>query len=484
VRSLRSRWCGPRQRAFLSVLPLLVGGVAGTSCEVSSPARPARPAPATPRPARSCTQYLPPDPNRPVVTLDFEVSADHRTVTGREHVVFRPDRAVHELVFRLWPNGPEGGRVHASLTVHRASVNGLTGFHLASAGGRPGTQGTLLTMPLSASHRSGSPITADLDFTVRLPSPSWDRMGSDGRTAWWASAHPMLAWQPTVGWTRDPASPLPGETATSAVAATAVTVTAPAADQVLTGGAADPPRPAPGRRRRWHFVAPTARDVAVAVGPFRLTSAEIAVPAGPPVPVTVGVAPGLDWGGPAVLAEVRRALPRLVARFGPVPFPALRLAGVPGLVSSGIEYPAMVLLLGRPQQAVVTHELAHQWFYGLVGNNQARDPWLDEAFATYAEALVDPPPATYTHRLTAAGRVGASMASFGTDYARYSDVVYEKGAAALLAARHRAGAAAFDSALRCYLTDLAWQVATPTDVAAHLRHLPVALAVLHRVGAL
>ena len=158
------------------------------------------------------------------------------------------------------------------------------------------------------------------------------------------------------GWTRDPASPLPGETATSEAAATDVTVTAPPGDQVLTGGLAEPPQPAPGGQRRWHFRAPTARDVAVAVGPFRLTTAQIAVPAGPPVAVTVAVAPGLGWAGPDVLAEVRRALPRLAARFGPVPFPALRLAGLPGLVPSGIEYPAMMLLLGqRPQQDTRLH---------------------------------------------------------------------------------------------------------------------------------
>ena len=34
------------------------------------------------------------------------------------------------------------------------------------------------------------------------------------------------------------------------------------------------------------------------------------------------------------------------------------------------------------------------WFYGMVGNSQFRDPWLDEAFATYAEALVNPESAT------------------------------------------------------------------------------------------
>lgn len=41
------------------------------------------------------------------------------------------------------------------------------------------------------------------------------------------------------------------------------------------------------------------------------------------------------------------------------------------------------------QTWLVTHEVAHQWFYGLVGNNQAMDPWLDEEFATFVQLLVD-----------------------------------------------------------------------------------------------
>jgi aminopeptidase N len=30
------------------------------------------------------------------------------------------------------------------------------------------------------------------------------------------------------------------------------------------------------------------------------------------------------------------------------------------------------------------HETAHQWFYGIVGNNQWEDAWLDEGLAEYA----------------------------------------------------------------------------------------------------
>ena len=73
-----------------------------------------------------------------------------------------------------------------------------------------------------------------------------------------------------------------------------------------------------------------------------------------------------------------------------------------------------------------------------------------------------------------------STATTGT----YFDVVYGKGAAALLAAREAAGAEAFDAALRCYVDANAWTIATPADVAVALADLPEALVVLAEAQAL
>ena len=58
----------------------------------------------------------------------------------------------------------------------------------------------------------------------------------------------------------------------------------------------------------------------------------------------------------------------------------------------GMEYPGFVMLspvgleariIGSSLDRLMLHEIAHQWFYSLVGNDEIDDPWLDEALAWY-----------------------------------------------------------------------------------------------------
>ncbi len=62
---------------------------------------------------------------------------------------------------------------------------------------------------------------------------------------------------------------------------------------------------------------------------------------------------------------------------------------------SGMEYPGLVFIgddFFSPRyidilEQVIVHETAHQWWYGVVGNNQIKEAWLDEALTTYSEVL-------------------------------------------------------------------------------------------------
>jgi hypothetical protein len=177
-----------------------------------------------------------------------------------------------------------------------------------------------------------------------------------------------------------------------------------------------------------------------------------------------------------------QAIAELEERFGAFPYGTLTVPLLPDY-GGGIEYPSSILLAGA-DELILLHEVAHMWFYGMVGDSQFRDPWLDEAFASYTESIRFPSSdADIDDALQVPGDVGAAMDEFaGTG--PYFSQVYRKGGAALLAAREAIGAEAFDAALRCYLDANAWTIATPDDVARALQDLPAALDVLLDAGAL
>jgi hypothetical protein len=293
----------------------------------------------------------------------------------------------------------------------------------------------------------------------------------DGEVSWWASGAPLLAWEPGVGWAQDPFVDVGGETATSPVADTVVTVSAPEDLTVLmTGVRAAPSAPQEGRRT-WTSEEPVARDVGVAAG--RFTATDTTTPGG--TRVTTGVLTGGELPGDVLSSWTVAAITDLEALLGPFPYETLTVALLPDF-GGGIEYPSMILE-ASPSREVLVHEVAHMWFYGMVGNSQFRDPWLDEAFASWAEAVVDPGSGLVNESaLTLPGAVGAPMDEFPSDGAYYR-LVYDKGGAALLAAERAAGGS-FDAAIRCYVDATAWSIATPTDVYRALSDLPAALAVL------
>ncbi len=91
-----------------------------------------------------------------------------------------------------------------------------------------------------------------------------------------------------------------------------------------------------------------------------------------------------DWGADA--------LKFLYENFGAYPYKQMTIADT-YIRAGGIEYPNIVFIntsIGPDYslnhfRALVIHEMAHNWFYGLLASNQTEDEWLDEGFTTYAE---------------------------------------------------------------------------------------------------
>ncbi len=121
--------------------------------------------------------------------------------------------------------------------------------------------------------------------------------------------------------------------------------------------------------------------------------------------------------------------------------------------------------------AIAAHETSHQWWYGLVGNDQALEPWLDEALATYSERLYYErlhPEALdwwWVYRINyyePRGWVDGSIYN-PEGYRAYRDAVYLNGAEFLEALRDQIGDQAFLAILKQYATENARQIATGED---------------------
>jgi hypothetical protein len=95
------------------------------------------------------------------------------------------------------------------------------------------------------------------------------------------------------------------------------------------------------------------------------------------------------------LTAIRHALPLFRSRFGRYPYATLTVVHPPAAAreAGGMEYPTLITTggpwYGPPgalePELVAVHELAHQWFYGLVATDEVSLPMLDEGLTTFAE---------------------------------------------------------------------------------------------------
>ncbi|MGH9003886.1 MAG: M1 family aminopeptidase, partial [Acidimicrobiia bacterium] len=301
---------------------------------------------------------------------------------------------------------------------------------------------------------AGQATEARIDFRLFMPGAVNDRVAQVGRSLRLGSILPVLSWVRGGGWQTSPAVDAFAEAAATEVADWDVTVTAPPGFTTLATGT----ETSPGR-----FVAEAVRDWAATVAPMRVAEAPAQ---GGRTTVAVGVAEG-SAGDPATLAaRVAGTIDSLAARFGEYPYPRLSLA-VTGSLTGGIEFPTHIHLGSGVPNIHLVHEVAHQWFYGVVGNDQYAHPFLDEALATYAEArVVGRVPSQRRRSVPAAGRtrLGESMAYWNRQGRTYFLSIYIGGLQALAAYGDAVGGYdALDCALRRYHRDRAYTLSRPAD---------------------
>ncbi|MFN3741256.1 MAG: M1 family metallopeptidase [Anaerolineales bacterium] len=190
--------------------------------------------------------------------------------------------------------------------------------------------------------------------------------------------------------------------------------------------------------------------------------------------------PPYQAGGQAVLQAMRQALLAFTERFGP--YPHTSLTAVMGDFNDGMEYSAFFFLPrdfyniydGTPKNYltfIAAHETAHQWWFERVANDQAQEPWLDEALCTYSELLFyesfDPSliPWWWSYRVDfyqPEGFVNIPIYE-GQGFRPYTNAVYLRGAHFIHDLRQRIGEEAFFAFLKDYQEQMNGKIATSED---------------------
>lgn len=179
-----------------------------------------------------------------------------------------------------------------------------------------------------------------------------------------------------------------------------------------------------------------------------------------------------------VLDFATTAIDIFSSRYGNYPYTEFDI--VPIITSAGgVEYPGLTSISdqayawGEFLEIVIVHEIAHMWFYNLVGNDTLDQPWLDESlaqFATwqyfldrYGEAEADlfariDLQATWEMAGDLHTPIGLPVANYrGDDYA---SIVYGRGPFFIMELRDQMGIEAFDKFLRDYVKYYSWNIST------------------------
>ena len=189
------------------------------------------------------------------------------------------------------------------------------------------------------------------------------------------------------------------------------------------------------------------------------------------------------------------ALEEFDTHVGLYPYTTLTLVdGIGG--SNGMEYPTLITCgttVGIPSwvrypELVTVHEFGHQYFYGMLANNEAEEAWLDEGINSYVETRImddaygpgsafsmlgihidDAPLQRLVYRIGEPGRGALFTRSWeynpSSDYGR---ITYAKSATVLHALEQYLGREVMDQFLRTYYERWRFRHPTTRDVQAVL----------------
>ncbi len=407
----------------------------------------------------------------PYYDISMVVDAGASRVTGHQEVRYTnlEDEPLDYVYLRFFPNTPSYG---GTMTVTNFRLNGRFVPPIVML--KRSAWRLSLKPPLAI----GQSVTLSMNFAVEVPTT-----GDVGHALFTyqrgvmslPTIYPFIPVYDDEGWNVEIAPEYSDDTY-SDIAVYQVQVTAPATMTLVTSGACVR-QTQKANMVTWECGAAPVRDFVLVLGEnFELANRVV-----DGVVVNSYFYEGHEKGGGQALTVATDALKAFSELFGPYPYAELDVVETPNSLG-GMEYPGLVVLADRlyPGGArlewLVAHEVAHQWWFGVVGSDQIDEPWLDEALTQYStmlyyEKVYGPERAAsilqtefvQVHQsLVRQGRdmlVGLPASAYGP--VLYWQIVYDKGALYFHELRQAVGDDAFFEILQQYYSRHQYRIATP-----------------------
>ncbi len=403
-------------------------------------------------------------PGASMYHLAFSLSNPPTSIKGVEEVRYtnQEKTALTEVDFALLPEILGG-----SIQISDIMMDDKTVTPIFTTG--------LMRVPLTASLEPGHSVTFHMEFSITVPTQGGDFyygiFGYNHGILSLAHAYPTILVYNEMGWNNQ--SPdLDGDPLFSDTSFYLVSIDAPASLTLVASGVEVNRQETAGRQKILYADGP-ARDFYLATSTTFVRESEkvgeITYNTFAPV--------SLSQYARSALETAQAAINDFSHRYGSYPYTEFNIVPI-STSAGGVEFPGMTAVSENAYsqnsflEAVVTHEVSHQWFYNLVGNETQLQPWLDESLAQFAtcqyyfdrfgsqaqQSCMDSMKARWDKLNDQKIPIGKPVSAYTSD--GYGAIVYGRGPFFFMALRDQIGQAAFDSLMVDYVKTFSWNIAT------------------------
>ena len=416
--------------------------------------------------------------------LSLNLLPDHYSYSGKEFLTY-DNNSGHDLsyiVMRTYPNAPFG--YGGSLVITDASIDGK-----AIRPQQMLPDNSAVRIQPEEPIQANTTVQIQLEFTGKIPHDfnskstygifGWSDPGPVISLADW---YPILAGWENNNWVVSPVLSI-GDAVVSNVALYQVNISMPENWKLATTGTEIKSTSDAGITSH-QIVSGPVRDFAIAASPiFTLREEQVNN-----IRILLWGLPDTENAWAKALDVAKKSIITFSQRFGLYPYAELDIITVPLQNADGDEFPGLIFTRsglytnnGNDSyfSTVISHEISHQWWYGVVGSDVLSSPWQDESLATFSALLYfdQYSPAEYDGMLTYYNQhisdfektngkesISNPVSSFLENDKAYTITVYFKGSLFLVELRKQIGDTFFFNALKTYYQQNQYTLASPTTL--------------------